>query len=139
MICKYCGNQIDDNSDFCFICGQKVEQNNDQNSFDETAPADNYAVQSEAVAVMPESPAIFEESLPDTAKASKFVRVISFIFAIIGLIIYAKKKKNGKEGEAISVLNAVMTGLCVKMGIAIIYLVKTFMINHAAELTVRFD
>ena len=25
MICKFCGNEIDDNSDFCFICGQKVE------------------------------------------------------------------------------------------------------------------
>lgn len=24
MICKYCGNVIEDNSDFCFICGQKV-------------------------------------------------------------------------------------------------------------------
>lgn len=26
MICKFCGNSIEDNSDFCFICGQKVEQ-----------------------------------------------------------------------------------------------------------------
>ena len=25
MICKFCGNEIDNNSDFCFICGQKVE------------------------------------------------------------------------------------------------------------------
>lgn len=25
MICKFCGNEIDDGSDFCFICGQKVE------------------------------------------------------------------------------------------------------------------
>ncbi len=25
MICKFCGNSIEDNSDFCFICGQKVE------------------------------------------------------------------------------------------------------------------
>ena len=24
MICKFCGNLIEDNSDFCFICGQKV-------------------------------------------------------------------------------------------------------------------
>ena len=96
MICKFCGNQIDDNSDFCFICGQKVEQNNDRNSAPETAAVDNYSVQNEAVAVMPETPFIFEEPLPDTAKASKLVRVISFIFAIIGLIIYAKKKKDGK-------------------------------------------
>lgn len=25
MICKFCGNEIDDGSDFCYICGQKVE------------------------------------------------------------------------------------------------------------------
>ena len=25
MTCKYCGNVIEDNSDICFICGQKVE------------------------------------------------------------------------------------------------------------------
>lgn len=24
MICKFCGNVIEDNSDYCFICGQKV-------------------------------------------------------------------------------------------------------------------
>jgi len=24
MICKFCGNVIEDSSDFCFICGQKV-------------------------------------------------------------------------------------------------------------------
>lgn len=26
MICKFCGNEIDDGSDFCYICGQKVEE-----------------------------------------------------------------------------------------------------------------
>lgn len=26
MICKFCGNTIEDKSDFCFICGQKVVQ-----------------------------------------------------------------------------------------------------------------
>ncbi|MGN1419875.1 MAG: hypothetical protein ACI4W6_11135 [Acutalibacteraceae bacterium] len=27
MVCKFCGNEIEDGSDFCFICGQKVEAN----------------------------------------------------------------------------------------------------------------
>ena len=26
MICKFCGNIIEDSSDFCFICGQKVAE-----------------------------------------------------------------------------------------------------------------
>lgn len=25
MICKFCGNEIEDGSDFCYVCGQKVE------------------------------------------------------------------------------------------------------------------
>ncbi len=39
MICKFCGNTIEDNSDFCFICGQKVAE-------EETAaaPAENMQV-----------------------------------------------------------------------------------------------
>ena len=24
MVCKFCGNTIEDNSEFCFICGNKV-------------------------------------------------------------------------------------------------------------------
>ncbi len=44
MICKFCGNVIDDNSDFCFICGQQVSgssfsQNDDVFSQPAAAPA----------------------------------------------------------------------------------------------------
>ncbi len=49
MICKFCGNVIEDNSDFCFICGQK-------NPADENAvQAENNDVFSQAVSEEPVS------------------------------------------------------------------------------------
>lgn len=47
MICKFCGNVIEDNSDFCFICGQKN-------------PADETAVTTEAA----ESNDVFSQAAP---------------------------------------------------------------------------
>lgn len=60
MICKFCGNVIDDNSDFCFICGQKnpaeeapavvtAEEKND--IFSQTPVAEGVAPQTPAFVV----------------------------------------------------------------------------------------
>lgn len=32
MVCKFCGNEIEDGSDFCFICGQKVDSSAEDNN-----------------------------------------------------------------------------------------------------------
>ncbi len=168
MVCKFCGNEIDDNSDFCFICGQKVEPQNDAYAAE---PAANVYTQPEAapaaeafdaaVAVATEEPAAIEEPVADAAPvaaapvaeirskkeikaelkaakkaakaekyaiASRAARFFSFIFAIVGLIIYSKAKKEGDEEKAVVILNILMTGLCVKMGIVIILMVKKFML-----------
>ncbi len=45
MICKFCGNVIEDSSDFCFICGQKVVEETP-----EYTPADDIFEQTEDVA-----------------------------------------------------------------------------------------
>lgn len=69
MICKFCGNSIEDNSDFCFICGQKVEnadpafqntQSNDvfsQSSAPAAAPVAEVPVAPAYVAEAPAAPA----------------------------------------------------------------------------------
>ncbi len=45
MICKFCGNVIEDTSDFCFICGQKVaEEAATEEAFVEAAPEAEEAV-----------------------------------------------------------------------------------------------
>ncbi len=171
MVCKFCGNEIDDNSDFCFICGQKVEPRSEAAVVE---PAANVYTQPEVVGgnvyaeteadatvvataevpeqpvTVPEAPAAFVapvapakskkelkaelKAAKKAAKAEKYAiasraaRFFSFIFALIGLIIYSKAKKQGDEEKAVVILNILMTGLCVKMGIVIIVMVKKFML-----------
>lgn len=77
MICKFCGNVIDDNSDFCFICGQKnpaeeatapavAEENNDVFS---QAPVAEAAPQAPAFVVGQTAPAAPETAVYDDAAA----------------------------------------------------------------------
>ena len=54
MICKFCGNVIEDSSDFCFICGQKVAE--EAPAFEAEAPVAEEPVAEEA-AVPAEAPA----------------------------------------------------------------------------------
>lgn len=168
MVCKFCGNEIDDNSDFCFICGQKVEAQKDAyvaepaanvytqpeaaldaDNFDvaaaAVATAEPAASEAEPVAAAPVAAPATEirskkeikaelKSAKKAAKAEKYAvasraaRFFSFIFALVGLIIYSKAKKEGDEEKAVVILNTLMTGLCVKMGIVIIFMVKKFML-----------
>ena len=161
MVCKFCGNEIDDNSDFCFICGQKVEAK--EPAYAAAAPAANVYTQPEAapatepvadVAPVAEPEAVAAAPVSATAAAqrskkelkaemkaakkaakdakyaiaSRAARFFSFLFALVGLIIYSKAKKEGDEEKAVVILNTFMTGLCVKMGIIIIFMVKKFML-----------
>ena len=169
MVCKFCGNEIDDNSDFCFICGQKVEPQKDAFAAEpaanvytqpEAVPAAEAFEADAAVAVATEEPVASQEPVAEAAPAvapvaetrskkeikaelkaakkaakaekyaiaSRAARFFSFIFALVGLIIYSKAKKEGDEEKAVVILNILMTGLCVKMGIVIILMVKKFML-----------
>ena len=175
MICKFCGNEIDNNSDFCFICGQKVEP---QQPAYAAEPAANVYSQPEAapvaapaepVAAVQASAPVYaapdapvapvaapaapvaepvaapaaepkskkelkkEKKLAKKAAAaacpvSKAQKFFSFIFALVGLILYSKAKKNNETEKAVIILNTMMTGLCVKMGIVIIVMIKKFML-----------
>lgn len=61
MICKFCGNSIEDNSDFCFICGQKVE--NADSAFQNAQSNDVFSQSSAApVAEVPVAPAYVAEA-----------------------------------------------------------------------------
>lgn len=140
MICKFCGNEIEDGSDFCFICGQKVEADTAAPAVAPEAPAQAEAEAAVAVAPVeevaaeveaaPEAPAVvLDPKAAKKAKAGKFTKFIAFLFAIIGLIMYNSAKKKGYEEKAIAILNAVMTGLNVKMVIVIGVLAKMFLIG----------
>ena len=151
MICKFCGNEIDDGSDFCFICGQKVEANqeapvqnaNDVYSQPQTPVAEaiqpqvdvEVPVYQQPVApqpdVAPEAPAKKKKRKEKKAKkpsaASKGIRFVCFLFAIIGLILYKKAKKAGNDEKATAILNAIMSGVCVKLAVVNVVLAKKFL------------
>lgn len=157
MICKFCGNEIDDSAEFCFICGQKVSDeakvfvaNGDdiysqpeaekktaetvtqEPDFEETIPAQPYVAVTEPV-VAPATPAPVAEPVQTPVKTEKikglgFKKCVCFLFAIIGLILYFSEKKKGNIDKANTLLNALMTGLCVKMGVAIIILGKKYLV-----------
>lgn len=55
MICKFCGNSIEDNSDFCFICGQKVEA--ETASFQNAESNDIFSQSAQASAAVEAAPA----------------------------------------------------------------------------------
>lgn len=165
MVCKFCGNEIDNNSDFCFICGQKVEPEQPESAAEVAA---NVYTQPESAAPATEAPAaapavaVAVADAPEAAPAapvaapaaevkskkelkrekkaakkaaaaacpaSKAEKFFSFIFVLVGLILYSKAKKKGDEAKAVIILNTFMTGLCVKMGIVIIIMVKKFMLS----------
>lgn len=136
MICKFCGNEIDDGSDFCYICGQKVEAPAFANAAESgsvyAAPEAEAAlvVQAAAAPVQPQAEAVPEQTAENgkkPEKAGKAARFFSFLFALIGLILYRKELKKGNKERAVSILNALMRGLCVKMAIVVIYLGKKYM------------
>ena len=57
MVCKFCGNTIEDSSEFCFICGNKVikEEVPAEAVFTQPAPAEVPVVTAEAPAVEPQA------------------------------------------------------------------------------------
>ena len=50
-----------------------------------------------------------------------------FLFAIIGLILYKKAKKAGNDEKATAILNAIMSGVCVKLAVVNVVLAKKFL------------
>lgn len=155
MVCKFCGNTIDDSSEFCFICGNKVMKENAPEVYAEAAPAEVpvvaapapeaqpiYAQQAYAqpvapVAVAPEAAPAEEGKKKKNkkdksvcSKAMKFfaaVFALTFILQFIPWIWYKKAKKAGYEEKAVSILNSLMTGLCILMAVICGVLIKVGM------------
>ena len=131
MICKFCGNEIEKDADFCFVCGQKVAaateaeeptQPDAQPDAVADAPAEPLPVSE------PADPAAYTEVDPvEREKAGRFARFISFICPLIGVILYAVYTKRGKTGKKHSIANATMSGVCFYLIIAMVIVVKKSM------------
>ncbi len=99
MICKFCGNSIEDNSDFCFICGQKVEaaepafQSASSNDVFSQAAAPEAPVAEAPAAEAPVAEAVAEAPAAPVAEAP--AAPVAAPVAEEG-----KKKKKGKKEKA---------------------------------------
>ncbi len=161
MVCKFCGNTIEDSSEFCFICGNKVMKDAAEEVYTQAKPVEVPVVAStaeDATAAQPiyaqqapvyaqQAPVYAQQAYvqqaPEAApakkgkkdksvcsKAKKFFAAlfsITFILQFIPWIWYKNAKKAGYEEKAVSILNSIMTGLCIFMAIICVVLLKKFM------------
>lgn len=123
MICRFCGNEIADNAEYCFVCGQRVVLDAAQPEQPETETP--FAEEPQVAPVSePASPGEYADVAPaDVQKAGKFTRFICFICPLIGVVIYLVCAKKGKTGKKKSVANATMSGVCFYLILAILAVV----------------
>jgi len=146
MTCKFCGKEMDDNADFCPVCGQGAEpavkkadarpadadkeyQLTDAVSGDVT-DEDEMTVAAElddeANAAPDENNETEKKPKQEKTKANFFLRLISFLFILIGLIIYAVTKRKSTQEKAYSIANAVLAGLCMRLIFIILYFMMSY-------------
>ncbi len=138
MVCKYCGNEIDDHSEFCFVCGQNIASQPADDQADAAAAPDTSAQTGEtlreadgAQPLPVAEPAAAEDYAAvdpkDVQKAGKFTRFVCFICPLIGAILYMVCAKKGETGKKHSVANATMSGVCFYLVIAILLVIRNSM------------
>lgn len=139
MICKFCGNEIDDGSEFCFICGQKVEMAAPAYAAAGTEAPVAEAPVAEETAVAAPAPVVEAPAAPvaDGKKKKKnpangFLRFICVVLPvlgqIIGLCVYSSAKKKGNNDKAIAVLNSTMRGVCLWLAVIIVVMFKKYVL-----------
>ncbi|MBR3552639.1 MAG: zinc ribbon domain-containing protein [Clostridia bacterium] len=153
MTCKFCGKEMDDNADFCPVCGQGAEPavakadskpapgdekdyqlddaagepTADVADIDDDEPTAVIPDETDAASETPEEvPAKEKKPKKEKAKANFFLRLVSFLFILIGLIIYAVMKRKSTPEKAYSIANAVLAGLCVRLFIVILYFMMSY-------------
>ena len=107
--CTYCGSQIDDTTLFCPNCGSK--QNAENNSGDSSFFEQN------AFGNQGGAPRTFLANDPLVTERSTAITVLSFIFPIIGLILWLVWKDT-KPGKSISAAKGGLAGFCFNMPLA---------------------
>ena len=127
MTCKFCGNVIEDNSDICFICGQKVEAapaaDATADAFAPVAPVAPVYAEAPAAPVYAEAPAAPVYAAAPVAPVAPAVDIKAQKKALKAAKKAAKAskgKKGGKSGN-LSIGRVIITALI----IALIFAVKS--------------
>ncbi len=105
--CTYCGTQLEDNAAFCPNCGAKQSVNNsasgERSFFEENAfNSGNNGYNGQRT---------FFSNDPLVTERSKGITVLSFLFPIVGLILWLVWKDT-KPGKSISAAKGALASLC---------------------------
>ncbi len=99
MVCKFCGNTIEDSSEFCFICGNKVMKEEAPAVYTEAAPAEVPVVAAPA----PEAQPIYAQQAPVYAQQAYAQPAAPVAAPEAAPAEEGKKKKNKKDKKDKSV------------------------------------
>lgn len=125
MTCKFCGNVIEDNSDICFICGQKVEAApaapvaEAADAFAPAAPAAPVYAEAPAAPVYAAAPAAPVYAAAPAAPAAPAVADIKAQKKALKAAKKEAKKANKKSGS-ISPIRVILPALL----LALVFLLK---------------
>lgn len=92
MYCKYCGNQIDDDSVFCLKCGKQVEQAQKVSEATDIPENEGHSLPWYVV----EEPELTPEVESETGSTGV---LFSFFFPFVGIILYLYNWKRVKDPE----------------------------------------
>ena len=107
--CTYCGTQLDDATLFCPNCGAKQDVSNTNTNSDGSFFAENaFGNNSQG------APRAFFANDPLVTERSKGITVLSFIFPIVGLILWLVWKDT-KPGKSISAAKGALANTCFGM------------------------
>ncbi len=93
MVCKFCGNTIEDNSEFCFICGNKATKDEApaEEVFTQPQPTEVPVVAADAPAADPQ--AVYTQQAPVYAQQAPIYAQQAYVQQIVE----PKKDKKGKS------------------------------------------
>ena len=93
MVCKFCGNTIEDNSEFCFICGNKAIKDEipAEEVFTQPQPTEVPVVTADAPAADPQ--AVYTQQAPVYAQQAPIYAQQAYVQQIVE----PKKAKKGKS------------------------------------------
>ena len=98
MVCKFCGNTIEDSSEFCFICGNKIikDEAPAEAVFTQPVPAEVPVVTAEAPAVEPQAVYAPQGAPVYTQQAPIYAQQV-----YVQQIAEPKKAKKAKKQKAV--------------------------------------
>lgn len=101
--CTHCGNPVEDDAKFCVSCGQPIakhSQESDSDFFDEPreSGSDDFFGEEHSTSVSHEEETKSAEKMAkNTERAPVILRIISFCFPLVGLILYCVWNKEYKR------------------------------------------